>query len=365
MNAKERVLAALSHQETDCIPFSLGFGVNAPVRQQLAPLLDLPDEKAVEAYLNSQSDLVWVAPPYIGPPERNRQNEDGSSIDIWGIRRKRVSYGAGYYEEIDRYPLEEAEEAGDLEGYVFPDPDWFDYAALPGIIREAQASRPRAVVLGNANIFEIAWYMRRLDNMMMDLLINPELADALLERVAQFYYVFMQRCLEAADGGIDLIFTADDIGQQQGLLMSLDTWREHIKPHHQRLNRMVHSWNTRVIYHTDGAIMAAVDDLIDMGIDVLEALQFDADGMDPVLLKEKYGDRLCFHGGISVQSTLPFGTPDDVRREVAQRIAVLGAGGGYILAPSHAIQAGTPPENVLAFFQAAGRPLRRSGQDAG
>ena len=183
--------------------------------------------------------------------------------------------------------------------------------------------------------------------------------------MAQFYYVFMQRCLEAADGGIDLIFTADDIGQQQGLLMSLDTWREHIKPHHQRLNRMVHSWNTRVIYHTDGAIMAAVDDLIDMGIDVLEALQFDADGMDPVLLKEKYGDRLCFHGGISVQSTLPFGTPDDVRREVAQRIAVLGAGGGYILAPSHAIQAGTLPENVLAFFQAAGRPLRRSGQDAG
>lgn len=358
MNAKERVLAAISHRQPDCIPFSLGFGVNPPVRKQLALLLGLQDEHAVEQYLNSKSDLVWVAPPYIGPSERNIKNADGSETDIWGVSRRAVSYGEGSYDEICHYPLAEIEDVSELDDYLFPDPDWFDYAALPEIIRQTQEECPRAVVLGNANIFESSWYMRGLENMMVDLLVDPELADAILERVTNFFYEFMKRCLEAAQGGIDIIFTADDIGQQNGLLMSLDTWREHIKPHHQRINELVHSYHAKVMYHTDGAVMEAVGELIDMGIDVLEALQFDAQGMDPCVLKKQYGDRLCFHGGISVQSTLPFGTQEEVTKEVEQRIAVLGENGGYILAPSHAIQAGTPPENVLAFFRAAGRPLK-------
>ena len=109
----------------------------------------------------------------------------------------------------------------------------------------------------------------------------------------------------------------------------------------------------RVIYHTDGAVMDAVDGLIDMGIDVLQALQFSAKEMDPAVLKRRFGDRLCFEGGVSVQTTLPFGTPEEVRAEVEELICVLGKDGGYILGPSHAIQAGTPPENIVALFDAA------------
>jgi uroporphyrinogen decarboxylase len=109
------------------------------------------------------------------------------------------------------------------------------------------------------------------------------------------------------------------------------------------------------MYHTDGAVMDAIDGLVDMGIDILEALQFDARGMDPVLLKRNWGNRICFHGGISVQSTLPFGSPDDVREEVRRRVQVLGENGGYILAPSHAVQGGTPPENIIALLEEAGR----------
>ena len=99
--------------------------------------------------------------------------------------------------------------------------------------------------------------------------------------------------------------------------------------------------------------MEAVPGLIDMGIDILQALQFDAKGMDPSALKEDYGDVLCFEGGVSVQHTLPFGTPQDVRAEVEHLIRVLGKSGGYILGPSHAIQAGTPPENIVAMFDTA------------
>jgi len=108
-----------------------------------------------------------------------------------------------------------------------------------------------------------------------------------------------------------------------------------------------------VIYHSDGSVMDAVSGLIDMGVDVLQALQFSADGMDPLELKQKYGDRLCFEGGVSVQTTLPFGNPEDARQEVEELITVLGKNGGYILGPSHAIQAGTPPENIVAMFDTA------------
>jgi len=126
-----------------------------------------------------------------------------------------------------------------------------------------------------------------------------------------------------------------------------------IKPHHVRLNRAIHEFGVKVIYHTDGAVMDAVSGLADMGIDVLQALQFSAKGMDTQKLKYNYGDRLCFEGGVSVQTTLPFGSVEDVRREVEGLIAVLGKGGGYILGPSHAIQAGTPPENIVAMFDTA------------
>jgi uroporphyrinogen decarboxylase len=143
--------------------------------------------------------------------------------------------------------------------------------------------------------------------------------------------------------------------------MSLPMWRQHLQPYHARLNRVIHELGAQVIYHSDGSVMAAVPGLIEIGIDVLQALQFDAAGMDPVALKRLYGDRLCFQGGISVQRTLPFGTPEAVRREVEARIDVLGRGGGYILGPSHAIQAGTPPENIVALFDAAAS-YRRSNR---
>jgi uroporphyrinogen decarboxylase len=163
--------------------------------------------------------------------------------------------------------------------------------------------------------------------------------------------------LEAARGRLDMIFTADDIGQQNGLLLSLSMWERYIKPHHVRLNRLIHEYGAKVIYHSDGAVMDAVPGLIDMGIDVLQALQFDALGMDPERLKTDYGKTLCFEGGVSVQHTLPFGNEEDVRREVQHLIRTLGRGGGYILGPSHVIQAGTPPPNVYALFETARQPL--------
>jgi uroporphyrinogen decarboxylase len=305
----------------------------------------------VDAYLEPLIDIRNVGPAYVGPslPERT---------DMWGVTRKPVSYGDGAYDEIDVYPLAGAGSVDDVAAHAWPSADWFDYGSLPARIAAAQKDGPFCLMAANGNIFETSWYMRGFERMFMDLVLQPELANAIFERVCDFYCEHFERLLAAAGGEIDLVFTADDIGGQNGLLMSLEMWEESVKPYHQRLNRVIHEFGAKVIYHSDGSVTEAVPGLIDMGIDVLQALQFDAENMDPADLKERFGDRLCFEGGVSVQHTLPWGTPEDVVREVGERIDVLGRGGGYILGPSHAIQAGTPPENIVALFDtAANHPM--------
>jgi uroporphyrinogen decarboxylase len=344
---RERVRLALEHQETDRVPIAMVCsGINPPAWRELAEYLGRERGTTVDDYLHPLIDIRNVAPPYVGPalPERT---------DIWGVRRMPVSYGAGEYQEIEHYPLRGANSPEDVAAHAWPGVDWFDYDALPARVAELQRDGEYCLMASNGNIFESSWYMRGFEQFFMDLVLQPELAHAIMDRVCDFFCEHFRRILSAVPGQIDLVFTADDIGGQNGLLMSLDMWAEHLKPYHQRLNGVIHGLGARVIYHTDGAVMEAVPGLIEQGIDVLQALQFDAAGMDPVALKKGYGDRLCFEGGVSVQKTLPFGTPEEVHREVAERIEVLGAGGGYILGPSHAIQAGTPPENIVALFDAA------------
>jgi uroporphyrinogen decarboxylase len=351
LSHRERVRLALEHQETDRVPIAMVCsGINPPAYRELSAYLQRERALTVEQYLHPLIDIKTVAPAYVGPPL-------GRGEDFWGVVREPISYGSGEYQEICYYPLGEAQTVDDLDRHRWPSPDWFDYSVLPERIAAVQSAEEYCLMVANGNIFETSWYMRGFERMFIDLALNPELAHAIMERVCSFYREFFRRVLAAAEGQIDLVFTADDIGGQEGLLMSLPMWEEHIKPYHTRLNQVIHEFGAKVIYHSDGSIMEAVPGLIDMGIDILQALQFDAKGMDPVALKDLYGDRLCFEGGISVQRTLPFGTPEEVAAEVRERVAVLGRGGGYILGPSHAIQAGTPPENIVAMFDtAAGLP---------
>ncbi len=353
ITSRERVLLGLKHKETDRIPFSLGFGVNEPAKKDLQLYLRLKDQNEVDEYLNGYSDLRHLHPEYIGPKDRNKVFPDGSGIDRWGIKRVLVSYGAGFYEEISEYPLKNITDISELSQYEWSSVDWHCSDNLKEQISRLNKDGGYCIVLGNGNIFETSWYMRGFEQMLIDIMTEPELAWELMTRVTDYYISYFTKMLQAADGMIDIVFTADDLGHQEGPIMSVDLWDEMIKPHHVRLNKVLHEYGVKVMYHTDGAVMDFVPGLIDMGIDILEALQFDAKDMDPALLKEKYGDRLCFHGGVSVQKTLPFGTPQDVELETKERIRVLGKNGGYILAPSHVIQAGTPPENIVAFLEAS------------
>ena len=347
LSSRERVRLALDHQETDRIPIAMVCsGINPPARRELEAYLQRESGIDVQTYLDGLLDVRSVEPAYIGPPL-------AADEDIWGVRRAAISYGSGSYDEIVHYPLAAITDVSDLEDHRWPSVEWFDYDVLPERIAAANVDGEHCLMVSNGNIFETSWYMRGFERMFLDWALDPELAHAIMGRVTDFYVEYFSHMLAAADGAVDLAFTADDIAGQKGLLMSLEMWEQSLKPYHVRLNKAIHEFGVKVIYHTDGAVTDAVDGLIDMGIDVLQALQFSARGMDPHTLKERFGDRLCFEGGVSVQTTLPFGTVEGVRNEVKELVSVLGKGGGYILGPSHAVQAGTPPENVVAMFDAA------------
>jgi uroporphyrinogen decarboxylase len=347
LSSRERVRLALEHRETDRIPVAMVCsGINPPAHRALENYLSRNRGLSVHEYLKPLIDIKGVAPEYIGPPLEK-------GFDIWGVHRKPVSYGSGSYSEIDYYPLSNAESIDDLDKHNFPSTEWFDYSVIPERIAAAQSDGEYCLMITNGNVFETSWYMRGFQQMLIDFILNGELAYEIMTRVTDFYVEHFRRILHVAKEGIDLAFTADDIGDQRGLLISLEMWEDFIKPHHKRLNDVIHEFGVKVIYHSDGSVMEAVPGLIDMGIDILQALQFSADGMDPFELKQRYGDNLCFEGGVSVQTTLPFGNPEDVRQEVEDLITILGRNGGYILGPSHAIQAGTPPENIVAMFDTA------------
>ncbi|MCL2461509.1 MAG: hypothetical protein FWF44_02500 [Defluviitaleaceae bacterium] len=345
MTSRQRVLTALGHMQPDRVPFSLGFGVNEPALSDLQHYLGHTSRRQTYDWLYGHVDLRWISPDYIGP---RAMGEDAKSI--WGIEYKMMSYGRGSYNEISRHPLAEAEDISDLDSYVWPSADWFRYDNIPEKIRGINHGGEYAIVAGVANIFETAWGLTGFERMLGGLLAEPEFFYELMRRITDFNIAYYTKMLQAADGKIDIVFPADDVGQQEGPLMSVHTWESMIKPHHERQIKAFKEYGVKIMYHTDGAVMEFIPGLLDMGIDVLEALQFDAKGMDPRVMKEKYGGRLCFHGGVSIQSTLPFGTPEQVREETRERVRVLGENGGYILAPSHMIQAGTPPENIMAML---------------
>jgi uroporphyrinogen decarboxylase len=347
LSSRERVRLALNHQATDRIPIAMVCsGINAPAYSAFDYLLRRERGVDLITFLKATLDIREVHPLYIGPPLH-------AEVDIWGVRRRPVNYGLSSYDEIEYYPLASAKTPADLLRHPWPKTEWFDYESLQTSISTASADGDHCLMISNGNIFETSWYMRGFEQIFMDLIENVDLVHELFERVTDFYLAHFTRLLQVANGRVDLAFTADDIGGQHGLLMSLGMWEQFIKPYHYRLNRIIHGFGVKVIYHSDGAVQKAIPGLVDMGIDVLQALQFSADGMDPHIMKASFGNRLCFEGGMSVQTTLPFGTPEDVHSEAEMLIKVLGANGGYILGPSHAIQAGTPPENILAMFDTA------------
>lgn len=352
ISPRERVLLALSHKETDRVPvdFLATPETWAAVRRELRA----PDNETVLRSLGI--DVRHPRRPYVGPALR--REPDGSWYDAWGVGRRPSPYPGGVYNEIFHHPLAEIRDAGELANFPWPKPEWWDTEALKAQIERLDAHESYAVALPEfgdpGGIFETAWYMRGMERFLSDMLLAPDMAGEMIRRVSEFYMGSLDRVMAAAGERVDLVWTGDDIAHQRSPLMSLKTWRTLIAPFQEQFNRRVHELGARVMYHSCGAVRSFIPGLIEIGVDVLEVLQFSAKGMVPGEIKASFGDRLCFHGGMDVQTTLPLSGDGEVSRVTKERIEVLGRNGGYILSPGHNIQSDTPVRNILAMYTAAG-----------
>jgi uroporphyrinogen decarboxylase len=355
VDSRERTFLALDHQEPDRVPvdvwMSAGFTakLTAGSGRTVAEFLDMHDV-----------DLRYIeGPRYTGP--LLARNADGTEEDLWGVPRRAVTatgvHGTETYWEVDRAPLADALTAEDIHAYPrWPSPDWYDYREI-----EAQCDRLReagrvAVFMGDRlnRVAQLkpAMYLRGVELILEDLILRPAVAEALFGRIRSFYLEYLTRILESSRGKLDVVLTGDDYGTQQGPLISPAMWERYLGGGFASYAEVVRSSGALLMHHTCGSVRPLVPLMLERGLRILQSLQPEARDMDHGELKRDFGARLAFHGGISIQHTMPRGSPRDVEREVERRMASLGRGGGYILCTSHNVQVDVPLENLEALLQA-------------
>jgi uroporphyrinogen decarboxylase len=370
MLSRERVIRTLNHQEPDRVPVSLGgsahkladsrylllkehFGIDGEVEKRLTgAYLSYADNRLLDAL---ETDIRYV---HLRPPTGYMEHveADGTWVDEWGLRHRVIE--GGYY-ELGGTPLAEADIA-DIEHYPWPDPH--DEARYDGLREEAQAlyeNSPCAIAAYRptlSGIFEMSHYLRGMQKLLMDLILDKAFVDALFGKLAEVIGAFYENYLDAVGPYVQIIELADDLGTQFGPMFSPQLYRELLKEKHAYLAGIVKKKapHVKFMLHSCGSVREFIPDLIEAGFDVLNPIQPRAHDMDPARLKADFGGDISFLGGVDVQQTM-CGPVDGVRQEVEQRIRELGPGGGYVLAPSHNFGDDVPVENILAFFETARR----------
>lgn len=353
MKHRDRVLTALSHERPDRCPMQVSF--TPEFASRLASEMQLGLEKLhnphgggntyeLERLLGEDMLLTSVG-------WANSYYQDAREyIDEWGIGWKAVEYttpfGVGHYTEFSHHPLADDDA---IDSYNPPDPN------RPELYREAEWTLQNfkneywIVGVTVTTMFECAWALRGYERMLSDFVLNPDLAERLLDIPYHYHLVAARKLTEM---GVDMIWIGDDVGAQKAMLISPKMWRKFLKPRMANFIAELKAINPqlKVAYHSDGFIYPIIPDLIEIGLDVLNPIQ--PASLDPIRLKQDFGDKLCFWGSIDEQHTLPFGSVDDVRSEVKTRMKTLGKNGGLILGPTHHVQLDTPMENFWAMVEA-------------
>jgi len=274
--------------------------------------------------------------------------------DNWGVGRK-ISGG---YANLCDHPLKKAKSLEDIANYNWPNPeDEFDYTGLREHTEQLYREGEYALVgcMGcPGNTFEQAWYVRGLSEFLLDMVMQKDMAHAVMKKIVDHRKINAELYLKEVGEFIDVVQLADDLGSQNTSLMSPDSYREIVKPYQAELISHIKQFtNAKIYHHSCGSIVNILDDMIEIGIEVLNPVQASAVGMETDKLKQRFGDKLTFWGAIDTFKVLPFGSVADVQEEVKKRITDLAPGGGYVLGSVHNMQSDVPPENVEAMFQTA------------
>jgi uroporphyrinogen decarboxylase len=343
MNSKERVYAALRREPVDRVPIFMWY--HPQTKDRLSEILDIPAHMVSQA-LGDDITMTWINNNYA--MEGIVHNNDGEyHIDEWGIEWTRIEG----FNQITRYPLAEASYT-ELENYNFPE------NKIKSLIKPMIAVNEKKdnYFIGcdvSPCAFEMYWRLRGMENTMMDIITNPDFAKNFIRRCVDFAMQLSQAACRRFD--LDWLWTGDDIGGQSGMILSPESWRNLIKPQLKRLVDLAKSKNIYAAFHSCGSIRPIIGDLLEIGVDVLNPIQCNCIGMDPVELKKEFGKDLAFMGGIDTQGLLPNGRAEEVYKTTVELIEnMASAGGGYILAASHSVPPETPDENIFAMYAAAG-----------
>ncbi|MCF7854135.1 MAG: hypothetical protein K9N51_04995 [Candidatus Pacebacteria bacterium] len=349
MTSRERVLTVVHREQADRVP--VDFAANPATLERL--LSNLGCATHYQLLQRLRADIVdlrgVVDPVWRGPKPCNHVFPDGTKENFWGWRTKVMETATGPEESFCEFPLAGCTSVKELAAHDWPSPDWFDFTDFAARLDEWNGF---AVMASGASIWQHPTFLRGIDNLLVDMMADPELADFLLDTFTDFYVAYFDRMFSAAPGRIDILRIADDLGMQDRLLISPELFAQYVAPRLRRLIDMAHHHGIKVMFHSCGAILPLIDDLIAVGVDILDPLQVTANGMDPATIKTRFGSRLCLHGAMDTQYLLPQGSPDDVRRTARQMIEILGDGGGFILSPSHVLQTDVPTKNILALYEA-------------
>ncbi len=344
MNSRERVFAALRRQPVDRVPIFMWYHPETALR--LGRVLEIPASRVAAAFGDDIAQ-TWVGNNQAMEGIVHEHDGEGHT-DPWGVRWVKD----GMFNQIAAAPLSGASPEA-LRAYRFPD---VQRDELLSPMAALAAAVPADLFLGcdvSPCVFELYWRLRGMEQALIDLAETPEQTAEMLARCADFSV----RLAEAACRRfrLDWLWTGDDVGGQGGMMMSPDQWRSLVRPHLARVVQVGTARDLIVAYHSCGAIRSIIPDLIEIGVDVLNPIQCNCPGMDPLELKREYGRELAFMGGVDTQGLLPRGSADDVRRATERLLTAMTAdGGGFILAASHTVPPETPDANIFAMYAAAG-----------
>jgi uroporphyrinogen decarboxylase len=337
MNSKERVRTTLDHKQPDRMPVNVTFVPE--IAKKLREKFNISGD--VGAYMGNDA----VTAP--GGFETSYYQEAEQYVCRYGVKWMNVYNQFGAYTEMVEHPL--AGSKSKLAGWNVP--DYNEPSQYDALREQVKRYGKEKWVVGTitCTIFETAWGLRGLEQLMIDMMEDEEYTSELFDKVMEFP---LHAGLKYIDLGVDMVWIGDDVAMQTGMLISPALFRKYLKP---RFARIVSEYKKRnkdikVMYHSCGNPTKVIDDLIEVGIDVLHSLQPSA--IDLAATKKQFGDRISFWGGVDIQKLMPMGTPEQIKAEVKRLIDTCGRDGGYVLAPAHHIQADTPLENIFALYEA-------------
>jgi len=329
MTKRERVLKALRFEDTDIVPWHIS--MTGPAWRKFVEHVGEGDPQEVPG-----NHLYGVSGKGVNGMKEERP---GFFRDEFGVLWDRT------VDQDIGNPCEMPLADGRLGDYEWPDPA--DPRRFEGMDESIERGRDRFLISGlGFSLFERAWTLRGMQNLLMDMVTNEDFVHELMDTICEWNMAYVGRLLEFP---IDAVYFGDDWGQQQGLIMGPQLWRKFIKPRLARMYKQVRDAGKMVYIHSCGKVDELFDELVEIGLNIFNPFQPEV--MDTFALAKKYKGRLAFCGGISVQRLLPYGTPEEVRREVKRILREIGAGGGYIAGPSHAIPKDVPAENIVALWE--------------